>query len=66
MVTPEERNAKAVRRLWIATFVAVLSMVAMRYILHWGLLPAVIGGLSVSVIWWSINRAFAQSSENGQ
>lgn len=65
MVTPEERNAKIVRRLWIATFVAVASMVVMRYVMHWGLLPAVIGGFSVGVIWWSINRAFAQASENG-
>jgi len=66
MVTPEERNAKAVRRLWIATIVAVVAMVAMRYLLHWGLLPAVMGGFSVGVIWWSINRALTQANDNNQ
>lgn len=44
--------------LLVAITAACASGVAFVILLKWDLLPAIIGGFSVGVIWWSVNRAF--------
>jgi uncharacterized membrane protein YjjB (DUF3815 family) len=46
------------RQLFVAFTAAVAFGVGFYVILKWGPLPAVIGGASMGVIWWSVDRAF--------
>lgn len=64
MATAEDKAKAETRRLWVATIVAVVALVVMKAILGWGILPAIIGALSVAVIWWSVSRAFASAANN--
>lgn len=50
------------RELLVAITAAVAAAVLFTIVFDWGLLPAVIGGFSVGVIWWSINRAVNRQS----
>lgn len=50
------------RELLVAATVAVATWIGFMLLFHWGMLPAVIGGLSMGVIWWSVNRAFRRTS----
>lgn len=43
--------------LWAVT-VAVGVFVATMLFLDWALIPALIGGASMGVVWWYVNRAF--------
>ena len=42
-----------------SALIAICAFIGFKVPLHWGLIPAVIGGFSVAVLWWSISRAFA-------
>ena len=44
--------------LLVAITAAAAAGVAFMILLKWDLIPAIIGGFSIGVIWWSINRAF--------
>jgi len=66
MAAAEDKAKTDTRRLWIATIIAVVALVAMKMFLDWGIIPAIIGALSVAVIWWSISRAFASAANSGQ
>jgi len=48
--------------VWIAVTIALVAILAMKTFLDWGFIPAVIGGGSVGVIWFFINRAFNAGS----
>ncbi|MFZ1670753.1 MAG: hypothetical protein WAT65_07375 [Candidatus Nanopelagicales bacterium] len=66
MATAEDKAKADTRRLWVATIIAVVALVAMKVILGWGIIPAIIGAFSVAVIWWSISRAFASAANSNQ
>jgi hypothetical protein len=59
MATNEEKTTAGSRKILIAVIIAVCAFVVFKVPMHWGLIPAVIGGFSVAVLWWSISRAFA-------
>ncbi|MFI0433813.1 MAG: hypothetical protein ACH36H_11815 [Candidatus Nanopelagicales bacterium] len=50
------------RELLVAITVAFATWIGFMLFFDWGMLPAVIGGFSMGVIWWSVNRAFRRSS----
>lgn len=57
-------NAKpplVTRELLVAITAAVAAGVLFILVFDWGVLPAVIGGFSIGVIWWSVNRAMNRS-----
>lgn len=58
MTEPSPKPPLDTRELLWAVTVAVAAGVAFWIFLDWGPIPAVIGGFSIGVIWWSINRAF--------
>lgn len=58
--TGEQRDT---RRIWIAVIIAVIAFAVFLSILHWGLIPAVIGGFSVAVLWWFISKAIISSQQ---
>jgi hypothetical protein len=49
------------RELLVALTAAVAAGVLFLIFFDWGLLPAVIGGFSIGVIWWSVSRATNRS-----
>jgi hypothetical protein len=55
----DEKTPGSSRKLLIAVIIAICAFIGFKVPLHWGLIPAVIGGFSVAVLWWSISRAFA-------
>ncbi len=59
MAEPTEEEPRDSRQLWIAVIIGVLALAATRVFLHWGVIPAIIGGFAIGVIWWSINRSFS-------
>lgn len=58
---PANRTPMDPRELLVAVTVAVAAWIAFLLFFHWGMLPAVIGGFSVGVIWWSVSRAMRRS-----
>ncbi len=59
MAKRDENTQPGSRKLLIAVVIGIVAFVVFKVPLHWGLIPAVIGGFSVAVLWWSISRAFA-------
>jgi hypothetical protein len=61
MADQGERPAWLTRDLLVAVTIAFAFWIAALLVLDWGMIPAIIGGGSVGVIWWSVNRAFQRS-----
>ncbi len=59
MAEPADDGSNDSRQFWIAVIVGVVALAATRIFLHWGVIPAIIGGFAIGVIWWSINRSFS-------
>jgi Na+-transporting NADH:ubiquinone oxidoreductase subunit NqrE len=62
MPEPQQKPPLDTHALLVAITAAVAAGVAFMILLKWDLFPAIIGGFSIGVIWWSINQAFNRSS----
>ena len=62
MANSEGKAPLNMRQIWIAVTIGVVAALIALMFLDWGLIPAIIGGFSIGVIWWSINRAFSGAS----
>jgi len=54
---PRQGSRDITPLLWAVT-VAVGVFVATMLFLDWGLISAAIGGASMGVVWWYVNRSF--------
>ncbi len=59
MAEDESGSPDGTRNIWIAVITALVATAGFKFLLHWGVIPALIGGFSIGVIWFSVNRAFA-------
>ncbi|MCB0914228.1 MAG: hypothetical protein H6525_07485 [Actinobacteria bacterium] len=62
MAGTDGRQSWLTHKMLVAATAAVAAGVLFLTVFDWGLLPAVLGGFSIGVIWWSVDRAMNRPS----